>query len=328
MLPAPGIPQSERPVSHGGGVSDVLLCPMLRPGDRVRLVSPASYPEREWLDESRRILERWGLVVDVGAHALDQWGYMAGRDEDRVADLNEAFMDRRVRAIITTRGGAGAYRIADGIDFDAVRADPKPVLGFSDITYLHLALWQQCRLTAIHGCLAGTTAQASVRHLLMSTDPLTLVRDPSALSAAVEVRGRVTGTLIGGNLTAVAGSIGAGLPSLDGAILFLEAPRTIGLGQVDRALTHLIRSRCLDGLRGVALGLFSGFDGYSDRGWDVVDVLRERLTSLAVPVLGGLFAGHGGTGADDRPDQSGMPLGTQAVLDTDTGRLTAAPCVQ
>jgi hypothetical protein len=75
------------------------------------------------------ILESWGLRVDVAAHALDRHGYCAGRDEDRLADLNGAFADPEVRAIITTRGGAGAYRIADLIDFDLVRADPKLVVG-------------------------------------------------------------------------------------------------------------------------------------------------------------------------------------------------------
>jgi muramoyltetrapeptide carboxypeptidase len=304
-----------------------LLSPMLRVGDRVQLLSPASWPDPEWLQASIDILESWGLLVDVGAHALDRWGYMAGRDEDRLADLNNAFRDPGVRAIITTRGGAGAYRIADSIDFDAVRADPKPVVGFSDITYLHLALWHHCRLAAIHGALAGPTAAATVHQLLMSTQPVTLKRDPQALSAAVGVSGVATGPLVGGNLTAVAGSVEASRGSFDGSILFLEGPRTIGLGQVDRALTLLLRSGALDGVRGVALGLFDGFDDYTDRGWNLIDVLADRLAVLNVPVLGGLFAGHGGIGLDGGPDQSALPLGAVARLDADAGTLTVEPCV-
>lgn len=155
---------------------DALLSPMLRPGDRVRLVSPASFPTGAWLEESTEILRSWGLRVEVGEHALDQWGYMAGRDQDRIYDLNNAFRDPGVCAIITTRGGAGAYRIAADLDFDAVRADPKPVVGFSDITNLQLALWRHCRLATIHGCLAGERAKASVRQLLMTTEPATSQR--------------------------------------------------------------------------------------------------------------------------------------------------------
>jgi muramoyltetrapeptide carboxypeptidase len=305
-----------------------LLSPMLLPGNRVRLVSPASFPSRKWLTESIEILESWGLTVEAGEHSLDQWGYMAGRDQDRLDDLNNAFRDPGVRAIITTRGGAGSYRITDGIDFDAVRADPKPVVGFSDITNLHLALWDHCRLANIHGCLAGDHAKASVRQLLMTREPLVLQRDPNALSAAVEVPGHASGPLIGGNLSALIGFIGAGLPSLDGAILLLEDQRTIGLGQIDRQLTHLIRSGSLDGLRGIALGLFTGFEDYVDRGWNVVDVLRDRLEQLQGPVLGGLALGHGGKGIDGGPDQYAAALGATAILDTSAGTLTVGPCVR
>lgn len=301
---------------------------MLRPGDRVSLVAPASFSSREWIDESVAILQNWGLTVEVGDHALDQWGYMAGRDQDRLEDLNNAFRDPGVRAVIAIRGGAGAYRIADGIDFDAVRADPKPVIGFSDITNLHLALWQHCRLATIHGCLAGDRAKASVRQLLMTTEPITLERDPDALSAAIDVPGHATGPLIGGNLSEVVGSIGAGLPNLNGAILFLEDFRTMGLGRVDRQLTQLIRSGSLHGVRGIALGLFTGFDDYTDRGWNILDVMRDRLKQLGVPVLGGLELGHGGVGSDGGCDQFAASLGPTAVLDTKSGTLTIGPCVR
>jgi len=274
------------------------------------------------------VLEAWGLQVEVGDHALDRWGYMAGRDEDRLDDLNDAFRDPGVRAIIATRGGAGAYRIADDLDFDAVRADPKPLVGFSDITFLHLALWKNCRLATVHGCLAGEDAAASVAQLLMGTEAFTLKRDPCLLSASIEVPGRAAGPLVGGNLMAVAGSVGVRLPDLRGAILLLESPRTIGLGLVDRQLTQLIRSGSLDGLAGVALGLFAGFEDYSDRGWNLIDVLEDRLGSLGVPVLGGLLAGRGGAGADDAPDQFAVTVGPVATLDTATGTLTVGPCVR
>jgi muramoyltetrapeptide carboxypeptidase len=312
----------------GAEPTDTLRSPMVRPGDRVRLLSPGSFPTAEWVDESVAILEGWGLAVEVAEHALDRHGYMAGPDQARLDDLNDAFRDPGVRAIVTTRGGAGSYRIADALDVDAVRADPKPVVGFSDITSLHLALWRHCRLATVHGCLAGARATASVRQLLMTTEPLTLRRDPDAMSAAVEVAGRATGPLVGGNLREVAGSVGVRLPSLAGAILFLEEFRMIGLGQVDRQLTQLIRSGVLDGVHGVALGLFTGFDGYTDRGWDLLDVLRDRLGPLGVPVLGGLMAGHGGVGVDGGPDQDAVAIGAPAVLDTAAGTLTVGPCVR
>ena len=95
-----------------------LLCsPTLSPGDLVRLISPASFPPESDLATNIAVLESWGLRCDTGRHALDQHGFMAGTDADRLTDLNDAFRDTEVRAILTTRGGAGAYRIYDDIDF-------------------------------------------------------------------------------------------------------------------------------------------------------------------------------------------------------------------
>jgi muramoyltetrapeptide carboxypeptidase len=161
----------------------------------------------------------------------------------------------------------------------------------------------------------------------MTTDPLVLERDTAAVSAPIQVGGQARGRLIGGNLTAVATSVGARLPDLKGAILFLEVNREIGLGLVDRQLTQLVRSKALDGVAGIALGSFQGFAGYADRGWTILDVLRDRLGSLGVPVLGGIFAGHDLAGADGGPDQSAISIGTMTVLDADQGSLTLEPCV-
>jgi muramoyltetrapeptide carboxypeptidase len=306
---------------------ETLRGPALEPGDRVRLVSPSSRPTEAELGEAVDLLESCGLQVEVGAHALDAWGYMAGRDDDRLADLNDAFRDPEVRAVIATRGGAGAYRIADRIDFDAVRADPKPLVGFSDITNLHLALWTHARLATIHGGLAGRTAARCMHRLLMHPAPLTIPSNPTAVSAAVGVAGRAEGPLVGGNLRELVGWIGAGL-ELTGAIVLLEDLRHVGIGQVDRHLTHLIRSGALADVAGLALGSFEDFSGYTDRGWSVIDVLRDRLGSLGVPVLGGLDLGHRVVESDGGPDPYAATLGATAQLDDDSGTLTVGACVR
>ena len=306
---------------------ELLHSPRLRPGDRVRLVSPASYPDRSLVDGYLAVLDSWGLRGELGEHCLDEWGYMAGTDADRVHDLNEAFRDPEIRAVIATRGGAGAYRIADGVDFEALRADPKPLIGFSDITFLHLAILNSSSVGGIHGCLVGPTALNSVLQLLTSTNPITLLRDPTAVSGDVQVDGRVRGTLIGGNLDAVATSVGVRMPPMAGAILFLESQRKVGLGTVDRQVTQLIQSGALDGVVGVALGSFEGFRGYVDRGWTLTEVLTDRLGLLGVPVLGGLFVGHDLTTPNGDHDQSALPLGSSAALDTTAGTLTVDPVV-
>lgn len=303
--------------------SDAVSFPGLRPGDLVRLVSPASYPAQEWVDESIAVLTGWGLRVDVGDHVVDRWGYMAGPDGDRLDDLNAAYRDPAVRAVVTTRGGAGVYRILDGLDVEALRRDPKPLVGFSDITYLHLALWQRCRMPGVHGCIAGPRAAATVRRALMTDQPSVLHRHDGDYTAALSTGGAATGFLMGGSLGIVAGMVGAGLPELAGAILVLEAERPpgLGLGFIDRNLTQLLRSGALDGLRGVAVGRFPGYDGYSDRGWTLLDVLADRFAHLDVPVLGGLEIGHG-------TDPLAAVLGTPAHLDADAGTLTIEPAAQ
>ena len=155
--------------------TDLLLAPRLCSGDLVRLVSPASYPDQPHIKNYIETLESWGLRCDVGDNVLGKHGYMAGTDTERLDDLNQAFRDPEVRAVIATRGGAGAYRISDDIDFEAVRSDPKLLVGFSDITFLHLSLFTHCRVGGIHGCLNGDITQKSTKQLLMTTDPITLV---------------------------------------------------------------------------------------------------------------------------------------------------------
>ena len=155
----------------------------------------------------------------------------------------------------------------------------------------------------------------------MTTEPLVVHRQDGAVSASVSVAGQATGPLVGGNLTAVATSVGARLSGLDGAILFLEDLRHKGLGFVDRLLTQLIRSGSIEGIAGVALGSFEGFRDVVDRGWTIVDVLQDRLGTLGVPIVGGIFAGHDLTGPDGGPDQTALPLGATASLDADRGIL-------
>jgi muramoyltetrapeptide carboxypeptidase len=299
-------------------------------GDRVRIVSPSSAPVREEVERGAGVLERWGLRVELGRHVFDRWGPMAGRDEDRLRDLDEAFADPGVRAVLASRGGAGAYRIADRLDMAAVRRDPKPFVGFSDATHLHLALWSRCRLATVHAPFmtfgddvldAGTTE--AVRRALMTADPVTVHRDPDEPTAALTVPGTAVGTLVGGNLTALRTEAGCGLPRLEGAILLLEHVGD-GLRHLDRALTQLRRSGALTGLRGVVLGQFLGFEDaagrFDDGGWGAADVLADHLDSLGVPVLGGVPVGH-------RDFPLTLPLGTEAAIDAAAGTLTVQPAV-
>lgn len=289
-------------------------------------MAPGGPVAAEPVERGMAVLAGWGLRPRLGRHALGRHGFLAGTDEQRAADLAEAFADPAVRGVFCTRGGYGTQRVVDLLDMAAVRRDPKVVCGYSDITALHLALWRTARLATLHGPVVAWDDQRcpaesaeSLRVAVMDAAPTVVVRSSREASAPVVVPGRASGTLLGGNLSMLATSVGtADLPDLSGAILLIEE-----IGEppyrVDRLLTQLRRSGVLADLAGVALGQFTGC---ADRqGVDIAQVLGERLGDLGVPVLGGLPLGHGQT-----PRTVG--LGVPAALDAATGTLTVSPAVR
>jgi muramoyltetrapeptide carboxypeptidase len=211
------------------------------------------------------------------------------------------------------------------------------VVGFSDLTALHLALWRGARLASLHGpgaaWRAGRTGPASaqsLREALMSPEPVVVKQDPVATTAPVSrlrpagppgsagLPGTATGRLLGGNLSVLAATLGTpDFPDLTGAILLIEDVDEPPY-KVDRMLTQLRRAGVLGRLAGMAVGQFVRC---TDR-WstDIAEVLDERLRDLAVPVLGGLPVGHG-------PDQLTVPVGVPALLDVPAATLTVSPAV-
>jgi muramoyltetrapeptide carboxypeptidase len=286
----------------------------------VAVVSPSSWPDsRADLDPLLHTLETWGLRPQVGAHLVDRRGYMAGTDADRLADLNQALRDPGIRAVIASRGGCGGLRLVHGVDRQALEHDPKPLVGYSDITALH-QVWRRAGVPAVHGAIDGVHQEA-VRGLLMSAAAASVASDPRTITAAMTTTGRASGDLVGGNLEMLARSVGVVDVSWRGCIVMVEANKAAGLGMVDRALTQLRLSGAFDHITGVALGSFDQFAGYRDRGWTVVDTLRDLLDDLGVPILGGLPLGH-------IEDPVPVPLGVPAVLDADAGRLTTEALVR
>jgi muramoyltetrapeptide carboxypeptidase len=298
----------------------------LRPGDLVALVSPSGPTRVDRVRRGIELLTGWGLRVEAAPNAYERRGYLAGTDAARLADLNAALRDPAVRGIVCTRGGYGVQRIVDGLDLAAVRADPKLVVGFSDITALQLALWRGARLSTVHGPGAAWLDERTPLHsaeslhaALMTTEPVTVAAAAAEETFGVRVPGRAVGPLLGGNLCLITASIGTpDMPDLTGAVLLVEEVQEPPY-KVDRMLTQLRRCGALDGVAGVAVGQFTDCAD----GWEttVADVLGERLGDLGVPVLGGLPIGHG-------VGQLTVPVGTRAVLDADAGTLTVATAVR
>ncbi|NAZ80921.1 LD-carboxypeptidase [Kineococcus sp. R8] len=237
----------------------------LLPGDRVVVLSPSSWPEaREDIDQLVTTLQSWGLRPELSAHVLDRNGYMAGTVADRLADINEALRDREVRALIASRGRCGGLRLMHGIDRQALERDPKPLIGYSDVTALH-QVWRRSGVPAVHGAVHGAH-RGVVREQLLGGAPTSVRSDPDMVTAAMTTNGTARGDLVGGNLEMLARSVGVIDVSWQGCILMVEANKAAGLGMVDRALTQLRLSGALDHLTGVAVGSFDQFAGFQDRG--------------------------------------------------------------
>ncbi|HEY1178533.1 MAG TPA: LD-carboxypeptidase, partial [Phytomonospora sp.] len=293
-------------------------------GDRVRLVSPAGPPDRALVDIGVRLLEGWGLKVEISRHALESDGYLSAPDSARLDDLNEALADPDVRAVIATRGGYGVQRVVDDVDFAAVGADPKLVVGYSDITALHTALWRNASVATLHAPMAAwhgelntAATERSLREAMMTTGDVRLERRPGDPTAPVKAKGRASGTLLGGNLSTLVAERGT-WPDLTGAILFLEEVREEPY-RIDAMLTELLRAGVLDGVSGVAVGQFTECTG-GPGAWSAADVLTDRLGELGVPMAGGFPVGHGN-------DPRALPLGTRAELDGKAGTLIVEAAV-
>jgi len=305
---------------------DVRKPPRLREGDTVGLVAPANpWYSRSDLLRGLRGLEAWGLNVKLGEHVHDRRGYMAGRDEDRAADLNAMWRDPEVRAIFCLTGGYGSPRIVPLLDRDAIAANPKLLMGYSDITALHLAVAAFGDTITLYsnGAMgvgaAETTdfSKAALHRALFSDEPYGQIGpDPEDPWVRTITGGTATGRLIGGCFGLVEGTIGTPweIDTRD-RILFLEATVEDETYLMDNGLTHLRNAGKLDGVAGIVIGDMPGKSSGELQELSLEDVLEELLGPLGVPVIAGLPIGHG-------KHHATVPIGALATLDGDAGTLT------
>jgi muramoyltetrapeptide carboxypeptidase len=292
----------------------VILPGLLKRGDVVRVIAPASPFDPELLAQGLAVLrERMGFEPRHRDDLFARRRYLAGDDARRLDEWREAVDDPEARGIFCARGGYGSMRILDRIDPAPLLARPKVLVGFSDVTALHAVL-NRAGLATVHGPVLTQLGRASapaVEHLsaLLTRAP---APEPSGspapgagLAGLATVRpGRAEGTLLGGSLTLLAHLCGTPFqPRLRGAVLALEDVDERPY-RIDRYLTQLRLAGALEGLAGVALGQFTECDGQGTRGLDVV---REWAAELGVPAAEGFSFGHEDTNL-------ALPLGARAAL--------------
>jgi muramoyltetrapeptide carboxypeptidase len=290
---------------------------MLRRGDLVGMVTPASPLEPGEIAQGVAHMEALGLRVRVGAFANAHDGFLAGTDEQRASDFNAMARDPHVRAIVAFRGGYGTMRILDALDYDALRRDPKVVLGFSDITAILNAVTRRSGIVTFHGPVAArdtsydAVTRSAVARALMQPEPIGVLSAPGIRTL---VRGRARGPLAGGNLSLVAALTGTPYAiAAAGAVLFLEETNEEPY-RVDRMLTQLRLAGTLEAANGVVFGQCTHCEATGDSG-SIESVLSDRIGGVGRPAIAGVPVGH-------IEDQWILPIGISAELDADARTLT------
>ena len=306
----------------------VLLPKALKPGDTVGLITPSSYvSDPDELAFAKRFCEFFQLKWKMGRNVGQRFGYLAGMVQQRVDDLHAMFKDPGVQGVICIRGGYGSAQMLDKLDYGLIRANPKVLLGYSDITALHVAIGQRTGLVTFHGpvSLSHLTewSQQHLRVALFQTGAIGEVRNPpeaNILRAGHTLRtvrdGKVRGALAGGNITLLSTTLGTPYEiETAGKILLLE---DVGedIYRIDRMLTQLRLAGKLQAAAGIVVGECKDCPPPNhDSAFSLGEAIDYLLGDLNIPVLYGLSFGH-------TVDQVTLPLGVMAQLDADKQVLT------
>ncbi len=310
---------------------NLLKPPALKTGDTIGIVAPASHSALpSALANGRSSLEALGFRTVIAPHLADRHGFLAGRDADRLTDLESMFVDPEIHGIVCLRGGYGSARMLPHINYESIRTHPKVFVGYSDITALHAAIQRNTGLVTFWGPMVSSDMSPyfppynrdSFMKAVTETDPIGTVSYPGDMPPIQTLqRGRASGPLRGGTLSLLAAAVGTPYDyEYDGAILFFE-----DVGEephrIDRMLTQLLQAGRLDRVSGIVIGECAGCGSAPNNpafpygNFSIEEVFMDRLQPLGIPVIYGLGIGHGTYKAT-------LPLGVQATLDGDARNLT------
>ncbi|WP_296698320.1 LD-carboxypeptidase [Algoriphagus sp.] len=301
----------------------------IKKGDTVGLISPsAASADRMQFTFAKEALEALGFQVKLGENAKNRRGHLAGTDEERAADLNGMFADPEVKAIICIRGGSGAARILPMIDYKLISKNPKPLLGYSDITALHSAIQAQTGLITFHGPNgSGSWNPFNVEQFEKMFFKKEMIRFENEISKNDDLvaksnrtqtikSGMVEGIILGGNLTVLTAISGSPYyPDFKNAILFIE---DVGEDpyRIDRMMSTLKLNGTLGQIKGFIFGQCSDCEPGGGYGSLTVDqVLDDYILPLNIPAYTGAMIGH-------ISKQFIVPVGATVKMDADAGTFT------
>ncbi|MHB1022819.1 MAG: S66 peptidase family protein [Acidobacteriaceae bacterium] len=291
-----------------------LLPPALKPGARIAVVSPASTPKPELVEQGMKALRAMGYEPVLFSHALDRGPlYFAGTAEERAADLHRAFADESIDGIICTRGGYGSTYLLPLLDAELIRKHPKPFIGYSDLTSVHSWMWNETGLITFHGPMVAAdfartngVDDASWLHALTGSSKWSL---GSSDGLRVLRAGKASGPLLGGCTCLIMASLDTAYEArTEDSVLFLEDIGTKPY-QMDRMLLHLERAGKLKGVRGIVFGEMQNCIQPGAPEELLEDSILFALKDFEGPIAIGLCSGHV-DGANIT-----LPLGVQVELD-------------
>lgn len=297
----------------------------LKTNSTIGVLSPASRPADERLyRQGIAYLSQLGYRVVEADHVLDQRGYLAGSDAARAGDVNAMFRDPTIDAIICSRGGYGTARLLPYLDYAALRRHPKIFVGYSDITALNLAIWQQCRLVTFSGAMVAVEMGKGIApftehhfwRMLTRPEPIGLLTNPEGSPIHIYHPGKASGVLLGGCLSLINVLLGTPFcPDFRNAILFIEDIDEEPY-RVDRYLAQLKLAGILDQVAGIVVGQFTdcGPRDPEKPTLSLNEIFDDYLSPLKVPIITNFAYGHDTI-------KHIMPIGVEAELDTEQGGL-------
>lgn len=289
--------------------------PLLAPGDKIAIVAPARKIDRSLVERSVEILQEWGLQSVLSENVFSsKHSYLSGTDAERLSDFQNMLNDNSIKAILCARGGYGSTRIVDAIDLSAMIAKPKWLIGFSDITSLHLLLLSE-RIKSIHATMPVLFPRAES---LVSTESLRklLFKGVAHLSADVSVfnrEGETQGIVVGGNLSLIVDSLGTATEiSTENRILVIEEVDEY-FYKLDRMITQLKRAGKLSKLSGLVVGHMTDIkNGELNFASRFEDVISEAVSEYKYPVAFNFPTGH------ENPNLAWVQGGTASLRVTKT----------
>jgi muramoyltetrapeptide carboxypeptidase len=303
-----------------------ILPPRLKSGDTIALTAPAgAIFNEDSIEKATKSFEAQGFRVKHGGTLSQKFGYLAGTDAFRAAELNDLFADKDVNAIVAMRGGWGCARILNLLDFDKILANPKILSGFSDITTLLHAIYVKTGLITFHGPVGNSTLEGftmdNFLRIVKDGEALNMIQ-PAGDPVTTISEGRATGKLFGGNLSVICSMIGTGyLPDFTNSIFFLEETEEEPY-QVDRYLTQLELAGTIGRISAIVFGKCTKCDAEEpDKSFFVEDVLLEKFRNLYIPAVSNFAFGH-------VKDKFTFPVGGMATFDTANSSIQLThPCV-